>query len=784
MIAQKIGCLDQDSIRDLLEGRMPSDRFEDALAHLDDCDRCRSKAEASGDLSFLRSWFGPTSDVPPEEAYSQESQCVAAVQDLLLNDPKDVEVNPGTPPSAPKQLGSYLLTQLIGIGGMGMVFRAEHQRLKKRVAIKILPTEKANRPAWLDRFNREMTSIAALEHPHIVRALDAGEDQGHHYLVMEHLEGFDLGRITRRVCEISVPSACEIVRQAAMGLEAIHEANMVHRDVKPSNLFLTQSGTVKLLDLGLVLDGESPVAGDDRLTTVGHLMGTLPYMSREQINDSSQVDFQADLYSLGATLFRLLAGTPPLGSSSDLPGTVSLITSQDCPSLGEVRSDLPKHLVQLVDQLLSHDPNARPKSASQLAEQLAPFCEGHDLRGLLRIAESLPEDTATSPAMTAGFPVTANNGSSARSGWMVWLAMMFLPVAALSGVLITLATDRGTLVIESEASDVEIAIKQNSKVVKQLLLAEDKNKVKLWSGNYEIELLGENLDRLGLENGVVSIFRGTNEVVKILERSSDKDEYDSSGQIEIPLGSSPADSDAWELARRRSSGAPSAPSAPSSGLPESFGSGKVFQGKSFRHWLNILSREQDSLTLFEAMQAVQLLAESKEEQLVAATEMLRPARRLGGISWGRPDGGKRAAVTPEEQSQAYMANLKDAFKNLPVVVRLQATLAELENEDFESTTASMLLLDDMRLYELRREVQSDESAKLVRELVIQLTSDIERLKSRFDSIVPLTTKRNELHGSLVANEIQATIQTAYKVKLMLPTRTWKNHRHSVRRAVS
>jgi len=252
---------------------------------------------------------------------------------------------------------------------MSNVFLAVHERLRRQVAIKLLPKEKLNLPGWLDRFNREMTSIAALEHPNVVRALDAGEDQDQHYLVMEYLEGLDVGKIARRIPRLEIADACEIIRQAALGLQAIHDAEMVHRDVKPSNLFLSRQGTVKILDLGLVLDGESPVAGNERLTTVGHLMGTLPYMPREQLNDSSQVSAKADIYSLGCTLYKLITGKPPYKGKT----TIQMIFAhreEAIPRMSESVPEVPFDLDSVFAKMVAKQPEMRYQSMAEVVADL------------------------------------------------------------------------------------------------------------------------------------------------------------------------------------------------------------------------------------------------------------------------------------------------------------------------------------------------------------------------------------------------------------------------------
>ncbi|MCB1212621.1 MAG: serine/threonine protein kinase, partial [Verrucomicrobiales bacterium] len=182
-------------------------------------------------------------------------------------------------------------------------------------------------PTAVARFEREVRAVGKLDHPNIVRALDAGESDGLHFLVMEYVDGIDLSQLSRTHGQIAVADACEIIRQAAEGLHAAHRHGIVHRDIKPSNLMLTRATArsdglsessecvVKVLDLGLALLSDSHGEFDANISASCRIMGTLHYMAPEQGLDSHRVDVRADVYSLGATLFKLLTGEPPFPES-------------------------------------------------------------------------------------------------------------------------------------------------------------------------------------------------------------------------------------------------------------------------------------------------------------------------------------------------------------------------------------------------------------------------------------------------------------------------------------
>jgi hypothetical protein len=272
----------------------------------------------------------------------------------------------------------YEILGKLGGGGMGVVYRARHRLLGRLAALKVLSprlTDDARAPA---RFLREVEALGrlGLDHPNLVRATDAGAtDDGRAFLVMELLEGQDLAALVRSAGALSVASACDCVRQAALGLQHAHEQGLVHRDVKPANLFLTAGGQVKVLDLGLArLQGGAPEGPG--LTRPGELFGTCDYMAPEQWDDAAGVDGRADLYSLGCTLYFLLAGEPPFAGPAydSLSRKWKAHAQQPPPPLASCRPDAPPGLAAILDRLLAKRPQDRFASAAELADALAPYC--------------------------------------------------------------------------------------------------------------------------------------------------------------------------------------------------------------------------------------------------------------------------------------------------------------------------------------------------------------------------------------------------------------------------
>jgi serine/threonine protein kinase len=369
--------------------------------HLVSCPTCETRAVVleAGDDAWLTGLRGAAT----VDGFAAEPECqaaLAATGAMPLLKKKGANARGAGPvePAVLERVGPYRLLEPIGQGGMGAVYRAWHERLKRPVAIKLLARHRQLDAHALDRFHREMEVVGRLDHPHIVRAIDAGDDQGIHFLVMEFVDGLDLRQIVRRRGPLPIREACEVARQAALGLQHVHEHDLVHRDVKPSNLMLNAQGQVKLLDMGLARLHEP---GDAILTGEGELMGTYDYMAPEQGRDSHHVDIRADLYSLGATLYMLLAGQPPFGglSYNTLVKKMAALAREQPAPLSDRRPAAPPALQAILDRLLAKEPDQRFATPQAVAEALAPFAAGANLAGLLSslVAQSAAESAGPVP---------------------------------------------------------------------------------------------------------------------------------------------------------------------------------------------------------------------------------------------------------------------------------------------------------------------------------------------------------------------------------------------------
>ena len=357
---------------------------------------------------------------------------------------------------------------------MGAVYRALHTKLDREVAVKVLTPARTSDPDIEQRFQREMRIIGLLDHPNIVRASDAGEVDGTHYLVMDLIDGRDLSEIAKANGQLPVGLACELIRQAAVGLQHACEQGLVHRDIKPSNLILDTSGTVKLLDMGLArLRGEQATPED--MTTTGQVMGTVDYMAPEQASDTHSVDIRADIYSLGCTLFHLLCGRPPF-REPELTGVLKKMMAhaqKPVPPVSQFRNDVPDGLVAVLIRSLEKDPEDRFQQPSEFGESLESYCSDVALPELLTTDNpshiSAPEaakeptaspissaqtDTQTTPkAKPEGSG--RGNGSARKKLLLRFAAPLF--VTLLAGV-IYFTTGQGELELKVYRDDITVKI--------------------------------------------------------------------------------------------------------------------------------------------------------------------------------------------------------------------------------------------------------------------------------------------------------------------------------------
>jgi hypothetical protein len=277
------------------------------------------------------------------------------------------------------RLGQYVVLDRLGEGGMGTVFKGHDPGNNRLVALKVARSEAMRNPEDIRQFWWENQVMARLSHPNIAKTFGAGEDGDRRFFAMEYIDGTDLDKMSRQVGPLPIAQACDLIRQAALGLQHAHDHKLVHRDIKPANLLQATSGSgrgaavpvIKLIDWGL-----ADLRGKDESGSPlpkGEMVGTIDYMAPEQATDPGTADIRADIYSLGCTLFQLLTGKPPFPSGSLMQ---KLVKHQQVepPTLYSLRPDVPSGLQEVMSKLLAKQPSDRYQTPGEVATALKAFC--------------------------------------------------------------------------------------------------------------------------------------------------------------------------------------------------------------------------------------------------------------------------------------------------------------------------------------------------------------------------------------------------------------------------
>jgi tRNA A-37 threonylcarbamoyl transferase component Bud32 len=339
--------------------------------------------------------------------------------------------------------GTFCITGIIGEGGMGKVYEAEHVRLPKRFAIKVMQEELLKHPEALARFEREAQAVARVASEHVIEVVDVVRlKDGRPCLVSELLEGQELGDLLDQEGKIPLGTAIAIGRQVCRGLAAAHAVGIIHRDLKPSNLFMMRRSDgrpfVKILDFGVAKLNDGA-----ELTRTGMIVGTPAYMAPEQARGSSSIDERADVYSVGAVLYRLLTGSPPF--IGDDPALIlTRLLTEDPQRPRDLNRSIPDGMEHLIQRAMARAPEDRPKSVIELERELAFFDEGmrepaHEAPKPLQAIGTM--DTVVELSSRPSAAMTA----SKRGRWARSSAIIFAVIAGIIAGSASLATTAAAL---------------------------------------------------------------------------------------------------------------------------------------------------------------------------------------------------------------------------------------------------------------------------------------------------------------------------------------------------
>jgi serine/threonine protein kinase len=401
------------------------------------------------------------------------------------------------PPQQPDEigrLGGYRVLKELGRGGMGAVFQAEDPKLKRLVALKVMLPRLAADASARRRFLREAQAMAAVHHDHVVTIYQVDEDNGVPFLAMEFLHGTPLDKWLKDGRKPNLAQILRMGREIAEGLAAAHARGLIHRDIKPGNIWLDSDhkDRVKILDFGLARVGTDDV----HLTRSGAIVGTPAYMSPEQ-GAGQKVDARTDLFSLGCILYRFCTGAMPFAGDTTMALLTALAVADPKP-VRELNPDIPAPLADLVMRLLAKKPADRPASAQEVAEQI---------ESIEKNPQGVKADqTEILAPETQALPLLAKPRSRRRTAVYALVGAAAALILAAGGAVVYVQTDRGTLEIRTSDPDVKVSVSQNGAEV-DVLDPKSKQQLSIHSGKYTLKLTGVD----GADHEMV-IDQGTNPV--------------------------------------------------------------------------------------------------------------------------------------------------------------------------------------------------------------------------------------------------------------------------------
>lgn len=517
-------CLEHDVLARFVEGMLAPELADNVISHLSECPHCETAVDelhrSSTSQDPLIARFRQVVSELPFQAEFESAGVVDRVRERLSVQglrPDDTNSEKCNVP-LPERLRDYQLLENLGVGGMGVVYRARHTRLDRIVALKMIRPDRVNSAASRERFAREMKAAGQLEHPNVVRALDAGEASGQHFLAMEFVDGDTLTKLVQNEGPLPIDESCRIIAEAAAGLQHIHESGLVHRDIKPSNLMRCRfngddddaeklpeqrrgTGAVKILDLGLALLAEREADG---LTSHDQVMGTYDYIAPEQARRSHEVDIRADIYSLGCTFYFLLTASPPFPDASPAEKLVAHQLESPTP-LRQRREDVPEAVAAIVQRMMSKSADDRFATPAEVVVALNSTGDG-----------SIPAKKI--PLRCAVKKAHPRSTIKKLVGVMIGL-LALVGLTALLMAKITINTPQGDVVVELaegiDARELRMEVIGNGQI--HIADADNNWKIQIKEGTYRARLLG-GMDELELKPDRIRVLRGEIQRVSIAFR--------------------------------------------------------------------------------------------------------------------------------------------------------------------------------------------------------------------------------------------------------------------------
>ncbi len=467
-MAAQPNCPTPQVLSQLLLGRLSAEQADRLEQHVSRCPDCADTLETIGEEDTLVRAVRHSADASGEPEGPDREQVEALVERLCRHgaafttgaaragpasvaDPPDALLAPAQAPDELGRLGPYRVKRVLGSGGMGVVFEAEDPQLQRPVAVKVMKPVLAAIASARERFVREARAAASIEHDHIVAIYQVGEEGGLPYLVMPLLDGETLAARIARRGRLDPEEVVALGRQTAAGLAAAHRRGLIHRDVKPGNIFL-EAGTdrVRILDFGLARAADE----DQSLTETGVILGTPEYMAPE-LAENAPADPRSDLFSLGCVLYEMCTGAAPFSGANTISKLMAVARQRPTPP-HKLQPDVPKRLSDLVMRLLEKSPDRRWASAEDV------------LAALERCAAEGPT-TAARPR---------------RSAWRPWFLAILgtLLVVAAVGVF-HLKTAHGTLVLEVNEPDVTVTVNG-----REVTLRSPRDEIRLSVGPHELKV--------------------------------------------------------------------------------------------------------------------------------------------------------------------------------------------------------------------------------------------------------------------------------------------------------